>query len=84
MNIMADGKLLMTEQIQYKLVLSSLHVAPSGVIKGGDLVIETTSLTVEEGGVIDLNEGGDLAMGDGKFVFIVFNTFHLMPRLIFK
>lgn len=63
--VMAEGKLMMTEDIQYLLSLTTLYVAPSGLIKGGDLVIKTTTATVEEGGVIDLNEGGEFAFGDG-------------------
>lgn len=64
-NIMAEGKLQMTEDIQYQLVLTDLHVAPYGVLNGANLIIKATSVTVEEGGVINLNEGGDFKSGDG-------------------
>lgn len=65
-NVMAEGRLNLNEDIQYLLVLTSLNIAPSGVIQSADLVIQTTSVTIEEGGVLDLNEGGDFKMGDGR------------------
>ncbi|WAR26296.1 hypothetical protein MAR_012000 [Mya arenaria] len=62
---MADGVLNMTEDIQYHMILSNLNIAPSGRIEGSDLIIETTNVKVEEGGVINLSERGDIKMGDG-------------------
>ncbi|WAR26300.1 hypothetical protein MAR_012004 [Mya arenaria] len=67
LNIMADGVLNMTEDIQYHMILSNLNIAPAGRIEGSDLIIETTNVKVEEGGVINLSERGDIKMGDGMW-----------------
>jgi len=64
-NVMADGVLNMTAEIKYKMILSELNVAPSGRVEGADLVIQATNVQVEEGGVINLSERGDIRLGDG-------------------
>jgi len=64
-NIQAGGVLNMTEELQYRLELTSLTVAPSGSILASDLHLETTNVIVEEGGVIDLSQRQQLRMGNG-------------------
>ena len=61
----------MTEDIQYRLVLSDLYVAPSGVIDSANLLIQTTDALIEEGGVINLSErGAEMKTGPGLFSII--------------
>jgi hypothetical protein len=63
---MAGGVLNMTEDIQYRLILTDLYVAPSGIIDGAELLIQTTNALIEEGGVINLSErGAALKTGPG-------------------
>lgn len=56
----------MTEEIKYTLILTDLYVAPSGVIEGAELLVQTSGVLIEEGGVINLSEKGeDLKTGSG-------------------
>ncbi|KAH3816425.1 hypothetical protein DPMN_117941 [Dreissena polymorpha] len=61
----------MTEKIKYQLILSSLHVAPSGLVEAGELHIETDEALVEEGGVINLSERAEMKIGDGRVLMIL-------------
>ena len=67
--VMAGGTLEFTEDIMSELTLSdgALHVAPSGTIKAKRLTVTGDTITVEEGGVFDLDETGFGTDGPGKY-----------------
>ncbi|XP_053376792.1 adhesin BmaC autotransporter-like [Mercenaria mercenaria] len=64
-SIMAGGILKLSDDIQYHLDTDNFYVAPSGLVEAGNLLLETHTVTIEEGGVIDLSERGNMKSGPG-------------------
>ena len=72
--VMAGGTLELTEDIMSELTLSdgALHVAPSGTIKAKRLTVTGDTITVEEGGIFDLDETGFGTDGPGEYTCILY------------
>ena len=77
-NVMADGVLDLTSDIAVELTLSSgtLHIAPTGTIKGKQLTITADNILIEEGGTIDLDEMGYGTDGPGIY-FITLRQYQI-------
>jgi hypothetical protein len=82
---MADGVLQVTDDISYQLVIDHLYIAPSGLVEARNLLIQATSATIEEGGVINLNARGYLKAGPGTCISCTINhcmyKFNFYPKL---
>ena len=72
-NVMAGGVLEFTEDVMSELTLSSgkLHIAPTGMIRVRELTVTADTITIEEGGTIDLDETGYGPDGPGMYVIFI-------------
>lgn len=73
-NVMAGGLLEFTEDVPTELILSNgaLYIAPTGVIKARKLTITADTVTVEQGGTINLDQTGYGTDGPGIYIQYIY------------